>query len=155
MLLYLVRHAEAKSEEEDPERGLTEKGLADIRTIASFIQKSGITISRIHHSGKKRAMQTAQVLADYLKPAQGAAEIDGIRPMDDPEVWAERVSSMAEDLMLIGHLPHVARLASLLLYGDADDCVLDFEPAGVACLKRFDDDRWTVEWMVVPRLLAP
>jgi phosphohistidine phosphatase SixA len=29
MFIYLIQHAEAKREEEDPERGLTEKGFMD------------------------------------------------------------------------------------------------------------------------------
>jgi len=37
MNLYLVQHAEAKPESEDPDRPLTEKGWRDIRKIAPFI----------------------------------------------------------------------------------------------------------------------
>jgi len=36
MFLYLVQHAEAKKEEEDPARGLSEKGLQDIKKMAAY-----------------------------------------------------------------------------------------------------------------------
>ena len=72
MLLYLVQHAEAKKEEEDRSRGLTDKGYRDIARSAVYAQKLGVRVSVIYHSGKKRAAQTAQVLADYLKPEKGA-----------------------------------------------------------------------------------
>ncbi|MCL4500363.1 MAG: hypothetical protein M1438_00725 [Deltaproteobacteria bacterium] len=39
MLLYLVQHAEAKSEAEDPQRDLTAKGLRDIQKTAAYLGK--------------------------------------------------------------------------------------------------------------------
>jgi phosphohistidine phosphatase len=154
MLLYLVQHAEAKKEEEDPERGLTDKGFRDIAGTAAYAKNLGIRVSAIHHSGKKRAMQTAQILADYLKPEKGITQADGLAPMDDPEIWAKRISTMNEDTMLVGHLPSMARLASLLLCGDREKGMVDFKMAGIVCLKQFDDGRWAVEWMVVPEMIV-
>ena len=37
MFLYLVQHADAKKEEEDPSRSLSEKGIQDIARIASLL----------------------------------------------------------------------------------------------------------------------
>ena len=36
MILYLVRHAEAKLEEDDPERHLSDRGYADVRKMARY-----------------------------------------------------------------------------------------------------------------------
>ena len=66
MLLYLVQHGEAKSEEEDPSRGLTDKGFRDVARVALFCREQVVQPVRIHHSGKKRAQQTAQVFSDHL-----------------------------------------------------------------------------------------
>ena len=152
MLLYLVQHAEAKKEEEDPSRGLTDNGFRMITLMALFAQDRGVSAGRILHSGKKRAAQTAQVLADKTRPAQGVAEADGLAPMDDPAIWAERLGPMSEDIMLVGHLPHLARLASLLLCGERDKNIVDFRMAGIVCLKRFADGHWAVEWMAGPEM---
>ena len=49
MLLYLVQHAEAKREEEDPARGLTDKGWKDIRRVAGYAGNLGFKIITIYH----------------------------------------------------------------------------------------------------------
>lgn len=153
MLLYLIQHAEAKREEEDPSRGLTDKGFQDIKNIASYAEKLNINIKQVFHSGKKRALQTAEVLAGHLKPAKAISETDGLAPMDDPQIWAERISKMEEDTMLVGHLPHLARLATLLLCGDKNRSVVDFKMGGIVCLKRDEDGKWSVEWMIIPEVI--
>jgi phosphohistidine phosphatase len=150
MLLYLVQHAEAKREEEDPQRGLTEKGIQDIRKVAANAEKLNIKVNQIFHSGKTRALQTSQVLADHLKPEKGISEADGLTPLDDPQIWFERISKMDEDTMLVGHLPHLGRLASLLLCGDMDKAAVDFKMGGIVCLKKFEDGHWSLEWMIIP-----
>ncbi len=148
--LYLVQHAEAKREEEDPARGLTEKGLQDIRKVSATVANLNITVSQISHSGKTRALQTAEVLAEYLKPEKGLVETNGLAPLDEPEILAGRISEMDDDTVLVGHLPHLGRLASLLLCGDKEKNVIDFKMGGVVCLKRLEDGRWSVEWMIIP-----
>ncbi|NIO83691.1 MAG: phosphohistidine phosphatase SixA, partial [Candidatus Aminicenantes bacterium] len=86
--------------------------------------------SRIFHSGKTRAQQTARVLADYLKMGEGVAESDGLAPLDDPQIWVDRIADMREDIMLVGHLPHLSLLVSQLLSGDKDNSIIDFTMAG-------------------------
>jgi phosphohistidine phosphatase len=154
MLLYLVQHAEAKKEEEDPERGLTDKGFRDIARTAVYAQKLGFRVSAIYHSGKKRAAQTAKVLADYLKPEKGIAGTDKLAPMDDPAIWSKRVTEMSGDIMLVGHLPYLAKLTGLLLCGDKEKMFVDFRMAGIVCLKRSEDGTWALEWMIVPGMTA-
>ncbi len=153
MVLYLVQHGEAKKEEEDPARGLTEKGTTDVRKAAAYARTMNLRISRIFHSGKTRAVQTAQILADHLKPEKGISQTDNLAPMDDPDVWAKRLGEMNDDVMLVGHLPYMAKLAGLLLCSDKEKMLVDFKMGGIVCLKRSEDGRWTVEWMIVPEMV--
>jgi phosphohistidine phosphatase len=153
MLLYLVQHGEAKSEEEDPERGLTDKGFRDIARVALFCREQAVQPGIIYHSGKKRALQTAQVFSDHLRPGKGMSATDGLAPRDDPAAWARRAAEMNEDVMLAGHLPFMAKLAGLLLCGDQERTFVDFKMGGIVCLKRFDGGKWTIEWMVVPEMV--
>ncbi|MEW6213699.1 MAG: phosphohistidine phosphatase SixA [Nitrospirota bacterium] len=153
MLFYLVQHAEAKREEEDPARGLTEKGLQDIRKVAAFAADLNIRVSLIFHSGKKRALQTAQVLADHLKPERGITQTDGLAPMDDPQIWFENLLRKDEDTMLVGHLPHLARLVAMLLCGDKEKNAVNFKMGGIVCLKRFEKVKWAIEWMIIPEVI--
>ncbi len=155
VLLYLVQHAEAKKEGDDPTRGLTDKGFRDIALTALFAHDQGVAVSRIYHSGIKRAQQTAQALVDQVHPKEGMSEADWLAPMDDPKIWEERLSKMHEDIMLVSHLPYLAKLASLLLAGgDASKNIVDFKNAGIVCLKRFDDGHWAVAWMVAPEMVG-
>jgi len=153
MLLYLVQHAEAKREEEDPSRGLSEKGFQDIKKVAAFAADLNIRVSQIFHSGKKRALQTAEVLADHLKPENGISRTDGLAPMDDPHIWFENILKTDEDTMLVGHLPHLARLAAMLLCNDKKGNAVDFKMGGIVCLKRFDKGEWAIEWMIIPEVI--
>ncbi len=150
MFLYLVQHAEANREEEDPTRDLSVKGREDIRKVAQFAGKVQVTVNRILHSGKTRALRTAKILAAELKQAQSSAVADGLAPLDDPAIWADRLESLDEDLVLVGHLPHLARLASRLLCGAQELSVINFKMGGMVCLKRESPGRWALEWMLIP-----
>jgi phosphohistidine phosphatase len=154
MLVYLVQHAEAKREEEDPARDLTAKGRQDITRVAQYAGDLRLTVSRIYHSGKTRASSTAEILAASLKPSQGVAlAAAGLKPLDDPVIWADRLKGMTEDLALVGHLPHLARLAALLTCGDQEKNVINFKMGGMVCLRRLEAGPWTVEWMLIPELI--
>jgi phosphohistidine phosphatase len=153
MQLFLVQHAEAKKEEEDPSRSLSEKGFQDIKNAASYAAALNIKVSQIFHSGKTRALQTAEVLADFIKPVRCISETDGLAPLDEPQIWIERLKDMSENIMLVGHLPHLGKLASLLLCGDKEKGIIDFKMAGIVCLKRFNESNWSVEWMLIPEVI--
>ena len=153
MHLYLVQHAEAKPREDDPQRSLSDQGRADIEKVATFLGERGLPVSRIIHSGKLRARQTAETLAERLKATGGVSETEDLAPLDDPAVWAGRLSEFDENLMLVGHLPHMGKLAALLVTGDADQPLVTFKPGGVVCLERDDEGRWSLRWMVVPGIM--
>lgn len=153
MFLYLVQHAEALSKEADASRSLSEKGIEDIKKVAGYLSGLRIKVEMICHSGKMRALQTAQILAEHLNFVKKLSYTDGLAPMDDPKMWYDRLSRMNENIILVGHLPHLGRLASLILSSDREKNLIDFKMGGVVCLKRFEDGKWAVEWMVIPEML--
>jgi len=153
MFLYLLQHAEAKREEEDPARDLTAKGRQDLQRVANYAGKFNLAVSRLFHSGKTRALSTAEILAGSLKPPQGVSETTGLAPLDDPESWAGQISKMDEDIMLVGHLPHLAKLAALLISGDQEKKVINFKMGGMVCLRRMEAGQWLVEWMLIPEII--
>lgn len=154
MNLYLVQHAEAKPESEDPERRLSERGRAEMGKTARFAAEHlAIRVPRILHSGKTRARETAEALAEALRPASGVEAADGLDPAADAKVWARRLADSREDVMLVGHLPHLARLASLLICGHEDKPVVAFQTGGIVHLRRDEAGRWSIGWLVVPGIL--
>lgn len=153
MLLYLVQHAEAKSELEDPARDLTDKGLRDIKKMAAYLGRLKLEVRQILHSGKTRALSTAKVLAEAWQPPQGVAASPGLAPLDDPGIWAGRLAEMTGDLALVGHLPYLGKLAALLVSGDPEKGVINFKMAGVVCLRRLTPGQWLVEWLIIPEVV--
>jgi phosphohistidine phosphatase len=154
MDLYLVQHAKAKPAELDPERPLTEEGMVDTRRVASFISRNtGIGVKRILHSGLLRAQQTAQIFAEYLRPAGGVQQEKELLPNSQPWSWVERLTRIQDDLLIVGHLPHVRRLSSLLLCQDERKNLIDYRNAGVVCLNRDESGIWVIRWIVIPQIV--
>ena len=154
MRLYLVQHGEAKREEEDPSRPLTDRGREEVRRVAEYAARVGVKVDRIIHSGKLRAAQTAEIMAEALKPPKGVEGADGLDPLADPKIWAERLRGVGEDLMIVGHLPHLSRLASLLLTGREDLEPVKFRMGGLVCLERDEAGKWSVLWAIRPEIVA-
>jgi phosphohistidine phosphatase len=153
MVLYLVQHAEARSESEDPARDLTQKGRLDMESVAHHLQRLHVQVARIFHSGKTRAHSTAKILAHHLHQKAGLAEAPGLAPLDDPTIWAERLAALDEDLLLVGHLPHLGKLAALLMSGDQERSIINFQMGGVLRLRRMAAGQWAVDWMIVPETI--
>jgi len=155
MKVYLVQHAEALPKEENPERPLSEKGQADIRKVASFVSEHWkISVNSIVHSGKTRAQQTAEILAKYLNPSEGITGSDGLDPLADPVHWKNRLNSSEEDIMVVGHLPHLSKLAALLLCQDDTKNIVTFQMGGILCLEKSGTNSWSILWMIVPQLFG-
>jgi phosphohistidine phosphatase len=150
MLLYLSQHAEAKNKEEDEKKDLTQQGLVDIEVVSHHLKRLNVTVQEIFHSGKTRAQRTAQILAEHLQPPRGSTAAPGLAPMDDPEIWAARLADLNENIFLVGHLPHLSKLAALLMAGDKNKTVINFQMASVVQLRRMEPKQWALDWMIVP-----
>lgn len=151
MKLYLMQHGKAKPKEVDPERGLTEEGAEEVEKVAEFLDRVGIKVERIYHSGKKRAEQTAEIVGKYLKVK--VEKTDGLEPLADIGVWAERLEKLDKDIMLVGHLPHLSKLTNYLLTGNPDLDAVAFIFGGVVCLERVER-KWRLLWAVRPEILV-
>lgn len=153
MKLYLVRHGDALRADVDPQRRLSEAGQAQVSRLAAFLSDRGVQVARVLHSGKPRAEQTAEALAAAVAPGVAPEARDSLSPNDPVEALAGEIADWQEDCLMAGHLPHLARLATLLLAGRNVPTGLDFEPAAAACLERGDDGVWSLLWFVGPSLL--
>ena len=154
MKLYLVQHAKAASKETDPQRSLTEEGRRDIEKVARFVKPLNLTIDCLWHSGKKRAAQTAEVLADAIETKGGTIARDGLGPNDYVNALRDELGSTEQNVMIVGHLPFLSKLASLLLRGCESADTVAFKNAGIVCLSRVEDNQWQLEWVVTPELLV-
>lgn len=153
MHVYLVQHGKAKSSEEDPNRTLSEQGRKEVLQVAEFLRELRITVSLIQHSGKLRAEETAHILASSIRCTSGPVHTEGLDPADDPSILANFLKVYTDDILIVGHLPHLERLTSLLLTGTPDRRPVQFRNGGVICLEKEQNGAWSIVWIVVPQLL--
>lgn len=147
-----MQHGEALSEEIHPDRPLTDRGREEIERVARAAASRGVAVSAVLHSGKRRASETAAILASHLAAAITPEEIAGLAPKDDPRVAAEAVASREGPIALVGHLPHLSRLVSLLVVGEPDREIVAFRQGGLVKLTR--EKGWRVAWILVPELVG-
>ncbi len=153
MSVYLMQHGNPVPKEEDPDRPLSDQGKGDVERVAEFLKKSGVEVGEALHSGKTRARQTAEIMLSKLNPEIQAQKRAGLSPLDDVKEIAARIKTAEKDLLIAGHLPHLAKLASLLVAGDEAVPVVKFQQGGVVCLQKDEGDDWSVAWMVIPEII--
>lgn len=152
MALYLVQHGKSLPKETDPGQGLSEEGIAETRRIAEVAAGYRVAVKAIHHSPKERARQTAEIFAAALSPAEGIRQIEGIKPLDDVATVAQGLAP-ASDVMLVGHLPFMARMTAYLVTGRTEPAIFKFQNSGIVCLDRLpEDENWQIQWALMPKI---
>lgn len=152
MALYLVQHGKALPKDIDPEQGVSEEGIEKVNLIAGVAKNYHVRVTKILHSGKKRAAQTAMLLADTLMPPQGVSESAGLNPLDDVSALAPQLDPGGH-LMLVGHLPFMERLVSLLTTGEQGHTIFKFQNGGIVCLDREKEgEHWFIKWALMPEI---
>lgn len=153
MELYLVQHGEAEPEAQDPDRPLTDQGAEEVTRVAAAAALAGVRVHQIRHSGRRRAEQTALILAQRLVPPDGSVAVCGLGPKDAVQPVAEQLERETGPLMLVGHLPFLDRLTSLLVTGDPDRSIVRFRHGGIVCLSGEGRD-WALAWIITPECVA-
>jgi phosphohistidine phosphatase len=155
MRLYLVQHGDAVPEQKNPARPLSDRGRRDVQRMASFLARGGVKAARVIHSGKERARDTAVLLAEVLGPGRAVEEAEsGLAPNDPTDPLFDALPRLSEDVMVVGHMPYMGRLAARLLTGSEAGLGAAFAPGSVVCLERDDAGAWSLVWMVRPELLG-
>jgi len=151
MNIYLVQHGQANPKTVEPTRSLSEKGRQECEQVAVIAARLGLEVAQIRHSGKARAEQTAVILGKTLSPPGGVVAVSGLTPLDDVRPVADALVRESQPVMLVGHLPFMAKLVGLLVMGDPDHPVVQFRNGGIVCLIR-EEDRWLVAWILTPEM---
>lgn len=154
MKLYLVQHGQPKPKDQDPEKGLSDKGSADVERVASFVKPLGIRVAAIWHSGLKRATQTAQILGSVVTSKDGVSHREGLGPLDPIEPVVAGIAAASDDLLIAGHLPFLGKLVSRLVAGSESAEVVAFQQGGIVCVERDEEGIWRIRFMITPDLLS-
>jgi phosphohistidine phosphatase len=161
MQLWIIRHGHAVSGGADASRELSARGFQQAEALGRFFRHLQLEPpDEIWHSQLVRARQTAEAIRDTAAWASPTREVEGLLPSDDPTALADRFGQLAR-LVLVGHNPHLERLASWLIAGETEaeafvmktgTCIClenDFHPGGAQGPFR----RWSVSWMLPPELI--
>jgi phosphohistidine phosphatase len=155
MDLYLMQHGQATSDAENPARPLTDAGRAAVQRVAARARAAGVRVGHCVHSGKLRAEQTARVLVSEIGAEASVQARAGLAPNDPVAPTAEWLRGVTDHqaLALVGHLPFLDRLASLLVAGDEDAQVVRFRMGGLVELEpKQDRDGFAIAWAMLPDL---
>jgi phosphohistidine phosphatase len=91
-------------------------------------------------------------MAHFLKPPGGVQEACGLNPLDDVALAAKNITG-AENIMLVGHLPFMERLASYLIIGASGRTVVKFQNGGIVRLDRAPETGvWFIKWTLMPEI---
>lgn len=162
MLLYIVRHGIAVDVGEqgvrtDRARMLSATGRERTREAAEGLARLNCRPERVLASPLVRARETAAILASVLAPSPDIETVEWLQPgvaATESQLYLE--SAPSAPLMLVGHMPGVADLASLLLTGEERRLRLVFKKAAVCCLSfdgRLRAGTGCLEWLLQPGAL--
>ena len=153
MKLYLMQHALAYPAEENPERALNPAGIDQAKAAGRGIKRLNLSFDLIVASPKRRSYQTAALIAESVRfPHSDILTTEAILPDRTPkELFALLQKESAESLILVvGHLPHLAKVASELLQGGS----LLIENAGLTCFDLNQPEPATLEFHLRPEQLT-
>jgi phosphohistidine phosphatase len=144
MTVVLVHHAEAVGPAIDPQRPLSRVGLAQAASLAAKARDAGIKPVAIWHSGKLRSRQTADAFWRACNPFAAFTMVRGLRPDDSPAWMRDMLLSELQDVLLVGHMPHLPDLLNQLAPGEP------FPLHGLVWLERGGDGVFVEKWRAEP-----
>jgi len=143
-VIYLVHHADAVGPEVEPQRPLSASGHAHAQALAEKAVAKGVKPAAIWHSGKLRARQTAEPFFRLCNPLAEFSAIRGLQPTDPPMWVNDLLSDEQRDVVLVGHMPSLPRLLTILVRGD-ESALLTFPLHGMIALERAGQ-KWREAW---------
>jgi len=158
MKIYIVRHAEAEPRGPgvlEGARKLTPDGKRELRAVLRLVSEAGVEPEVILASPWTRAVETALAASDAFG-AQQVIETKSLLPDVSPaQVWGEiRSLRPLKELMVVGHEPHLSRLAAFLLEAPL---AIDMKKSAIVRIDVQDGEgppRGMLKWMVTPKLAS-
>ncbi len=147
-----MRHGAYELENIHNGNPLSEQGKTDVTRMADFLSSNPIAVSNIFHSEKKRALQTAELISRGFNSKHPLQLHEGLNPNDDIATLMDSVLEWDEDILIVGHLPYLSKLASKLIVNDEYKEILSFKTGTLACLERIEQTRFSINWVLEPSL---
>lgn len=140
MKILLIRHAEAIDYEtetvrNDEWRFITPKGRKNSLSVFKKLKDEFFTLEKIYSSPHIRCVQTAEILATYLKFKYDVEIVNELAPESPVEKVVDMIrrNSIFETIALVGHDPMMTNLANLLTGGKTAN--LQIKKSGVCSIE--------------------
>lgn len=155
MFLYLVRHGAPMPKEHNPEQPLSKQGRAMVRRVAEVVfRHRPVSVGMIIHSERAAAEQTARIMTEYVQSKKGITPAAGLESMSDPSIWTKRLKTAKDNVMIVGHDPHLLLLAAGLLGMNLEATPLKLPLAGIICIEKAPTDTCFLRWMIIPEVVG-
>jgi len=148
-----MRHGTAAGPDIDPEQGLSALGRDEISRLAERLASRGIQFSRIFHSNKTRAKQTAELMMRGVSPNADVSLRAGLSPNDDPQIVMDEMASWSSDTLAVSHLPLVPGLLAIIPGVGSASMRINFVPGTIVCIEKAGDKQerdWKLSWSESP-----
>lgn len=137
MVSIIVQHGDAVSKEENPDRPLSTLGREQAQRLSRFLTAIKWMPSKIIHSGKLRAAETAEILGE----GTGCTRIEVVEflnPKDDPGQLLKLLEANDENVLVVGHMPFVNEFAKKICQTGAEGFI-DITNVSPVMVTRKDD----------------
>ena len=108
----------------------------------------------IIHSERAAAAETARIITEYVHSKKGVTPAAGLEPMSEPSIWIKRLRTAKDDVMVVGHDPHLLLLTAGLLSMGPEITPLKLPLAGIICLEKDPTDACFLRWMIIPEIVG-
>ena len=158
MEIYLMQHGEAYAKDKDPERSLTLKGEEQIHLSAQALKKMDVKFNLIISSPKKRARQTAEIVAAEMGyPQDGIEATETLEPTVPAKDTLSYLATHGDKnrIFIAGHLPSLGEIVSTLVC-DRSHVSFHFEMGGVARIdvEELKAHNGELRWFLTPSQLT-
>jgi phosphohistidine phosphatase len=158
MEIYLMQHGPSFPKDVDPDESLTPDGESQIVTAGRGLKRMGLRFEAIVCSTKKRAWQTAKIVAEELGfQPEKIVQTDLLKPMAGPEESVRFLKQYegAKAILVAGHLPSLAEIASMLLT-EGSKATIHFERGGIGRIdvESLPTHHGTLRWYLTPEHLS-
>jgi len=136
-LLMLLRHAiaeEPSGVRHDDERRLTGEGKRKLREVVAGMRALELPVDVVLSSPLRRAVETAEIVADGYGLPDEVTVTPALAPDAGPDAVLSALATIGRPsgVVLVGHEPDLAALASTLLTGTPGLVRMAFRKAGLA-----------------------
>jgi phosphohistidine phosphatase len=157
MEIYLMQHGRNLPKDQDPDKGLSAEGDAEVRLTARAFKVFHTEFDAILSSPKKRSKQTAAIVAEETGfPPEKITQTEKVEATTPAEETVRALSELsdAKTVLIAGHLPSVGEVASYLLT-EGSKVNVEYENGACCCIAvdTLPTHSGRLRWLIKPSQL--